>query len=248
MTWEDVGISERAKLRERFLALYQSFADEVRESDGRILEASFYGTYQIRAHYYGHDRAVHSHAYRGLLRRLCDAHGLPSRDQELLEDVIAHHLEPGADFKVRNPARVQRYVSLAAARGYDADDFLDILQAGVFLDMVCGSEPHDASVLIHFLRSEHDYAPWKRALKEQRREEERKRERQRAFRLSGLDGVALMELLRMDPGPQFGKALRVIQEAIAEGKPLPRFNASVDQELARRTAAFYEAAFDKETD
>jgi hypothetical protein len=230
----DIGISERAKFRARYLDLFASADPE-----------TFYDTYQIQVHYAGHDRLIRAKTYRALLERVAGRRRLMERDLELLETLIAHHLDPVADFRTPNPAAVLRYHALAAKHGFDADDFIDLLQGCVFLDTVCGSVPHDASSLVNFLRAEHDFAPWRREEKEREREEKRKRERNALFRNAGLDGVALMDVLGMEPGPKFGVALRRIHEAIVAGTPLPSFGKDKDKELARRVGMFYEKMFVK---
>jgi hypothetical protein len=168
----------------------------------------------------------------------------------LLETLIAHHLDPIDDFSTANPSAIVRYRVLAAKHGYDADEFVDLLQGCLFLDTVCGSRTrvdgrikNDPTILLNFLRSEHDFAPWRRAEKDRVREEGRKRARNALFREVGLDGLGLMDLLRMEPGPKFGKALAKIQAAIVEGAPIPTFTNSIDEEIEKRVDAYFKLAF-----
>lgn len=247
---EDAGAGERATKRNAFLSLYGAFAAERPQSSRTDVEAQFFSAYGIEAHYVGHGRAVHSPAYRALLERVSARRSLAPRDVDLLETLISHHLDPVADFISANPSLILRYNALAAKHGYDADDFIDLLQGCVFLDTVCGSRragfpAHDVGSLVNFLRAEHDFAPWRRAEKERTREERRKRERNALFREVGLDGVALMDLLGMDPGPKFGETLRRLHDAIVGGTPLPRIKKEIDMELERRVAAYFERAFEK---
>jgi len=251
--WDDIGVSERVKMRSRYLSLMHRFRELHPEERPEDVQRAFYLTYGIDVHYPGHDRAVRTPVYSALVRRVARAHRLSDRDTELLIDLIEHHLEPVTDFPQPHPGRLSRYHALAQSRGWDADDFVDLLQGCIFLDAVCGSMRasahgrfHEADILVHFLRAEHDWAPWRRAEKETYREEARKRERQRVFHEVGLDGVALMELLRMEPGPAFGALLRDIQEGIVHGRALPRIGAKADEELARRAAQFYEKTFQPE--
>ncbi|TAK04096.1 hypothetical protein EPO34_03000 [Patescibacteria group bacterium] len=255
--WHDIGVSERAKLRARYLELYDMFASERAQEPPRASQQAFFDAYGIQCHYPGHDRAVHTPNYHGLLHRVCDAHRLTDRDAALLEEVIAHHLDAFEDFSRRaNPARIDRLQKLATDRGFDGDDLIGLMQAALLLDGVCGSARHsphggvwhDPTPLIHFLRAEHDYAPWKRAEKEKRRAEDRTRDRNRRFRKAGLDGLALMDLLKMEPGPKFGRALAVIHAAVLGEVPWPKLPEDKKKELEKRATRFYALEFEKDGD
>lgn len=242
-TWahrEDVGGAARAKARAEYLRLFDAFAATRPARSRRALAAAFYAEHRIEAHYAGHDRAIHAATYRGLLARVAQRRRLAPRNVDLLETLIAHHLDPIHDFARRSPQAVLRYHALAAKHGYDADDFVDLLQGCLFLDTVVGSRPNRADSLVNFLRSEHDFAPWRRAEKERVREEARARARNAVFRATGLDGIALMDLLGMEPGPAFGRTLRRVQAAIVAGEPLPSFGRAVDRALAERVRNYYE--------
>jgi len=246
----DMGISERAKFRTRYSSMYETFRLERPELSSVETQRQFYATYGIDVHYAGHDRAIHSPVYRALLERVASRRRLPPRDADLLETLIAHHMDPIADFASSNPAAILRYHALAAKHGYDADDFVDLLQGCLFLDTVCASRPrvdgrvsNDPTVLINFLRSEHDFAPWRRAEKERVREDKKKRARNVLFREAGLDGVGLMDVLGMDPGPKFGKVLATIQAAIVDGTEIPKFTKAIDAEIEKRIDAYFKLAF-----
>ncbi len=253
----DMGISERAKFRARYAAMYETFRLERPEISPVEAQRQFYLTYAIDVHYSGHDRAIHSPVYRALVGRVADRRRLQPRDADLLETLVAHHMDPIADFASSNPAAVLRYHALAAKHGYDADDFVDLLQGCVFLDTVCGSRTrlpagkagdkgritNDATILVNFLRSEHDFAPWRRAEKERVREEKRKRARNVLFREAGLDGLGLMDLLRMEPGPKFGAVLAEIQSAIVNGTEIPKFTKAIDEQMGKRIDAYFKLAF-----
>lgn len=250
--WDEFGASERAKAREKYLLLFDDFARQHPGENAETIQALFYLHYGIRVHYPGHERAVHTPVYRHLLERVGQAHGLGEQNIVLLEDIIGHH-QIGEQFVEVRPEGVRQLVHFAQARGYDSDDFIDLLQAAVFLDMVCSSKrlaPHgnwrDPSVLINFLRSEHEYQPMRRQEKQQAREEAAKRERNRLFREAGLDGIALMDLLDMEPGPKFGQAMRRVQEAVLGQVDMPVFhNKKIEQEIKARAARYYALAFEQ---
>ncbi len=250
-SWEDIGASDRAKLRARYIDLFEKFALKHKNLSARALELMFYESYGIRAHFLGHDRAIHSPHYQSFLHRVAGARRLTSRDTAIVEDVIARHLEPIGSFSMgADPGKIESLVRLSHDRGYDPDDFIDILQGAVFLDAVVSSVRHDghvwwhdASVLVNFLRAEHDFAPWKRAEKASIRGVEKTKERNRLFREAGLDGMALMELLKMDPGPSFGKTMRIIHDAIVGHGKMPRLPVPVLKEIEDRAQKFYRASF-----
>jgi hypothetical protein len=249
--WDEAA-AERAQKRSAYRELYQTFAKEHANEPDAIVEQEFFEAYGIEAHYPGHDRAIHTSVYRSLLYRVGEARRLTGDDIGRLEDIIALHLGPFADFSSVRPERIRRYMALAEKRGYDADDFLDLLQACLFLDGVCGSARrseqglwNDPTPLINFFRSEHEYAPWRRAEKEAKRAEEHARKRNRLFREVGLDGVALLKLLGMKAGKTFGELLKGIQAAVKGEGEMPALPPEVAKEVARRAEAFHEKMFEK---
>jgi hypothetical protein len=251
--WDDFGASERAKMRERYLKLYEDFAAGHYGQAPQWLQAKFFVQYGIRTHYPGHDRIVHTPVYRQLLTRLATAHELSDRDLTVLEDLIAYHHSGEQFVAAPRSEAIRPLIRFCEERGHDADDFLDLLQAAVFLDMACSSKrletkgvAHDFQILINFLRAEHDFAPERRIEKEARREEEEKKRRNIWFREAKLDGIALMDLLNMEPGPEFGKVLRSVQEGVTGEAPMPVFkNNKINQELQARLGRYYTMAFDK---
>lgn len=247
--WEDHGTADRALLRRRHAELYRQFAGEHRGLTPEENEALFFEEYGIGVHYPGHDRMIHAPVYQALLRRVSLARRLPEEDIALLEHVIAHHLQPLQDFNAVRPERIGRYVALAQSRGYDGDDFIDVLQACLFLDTVAGCcrreggrAWQDASVLVHFFQSEHAYAPWKRQEKELARAAQDKKRRHAQFRSVGLDGVALLELLGMEPGPKFGNVLNALYAALDGMGPMPQLPAAAAKEIKRRVDAYQNKA------
>jgi hypothetical protein len=226
--WSEVENARRPEFRKQYLNLFETFKKNHPGESPEDLEAAFYAAYRIEVHYPGHDKAIHAPVYRRLLERIGRSRDCSDRDIKLLELLIAHHLDPLHDFNDHNPAAIERYVQSAQDHGFDADDYIDALQACVFLDLVCGSKRrsghgfwHDPTPLVNFLRSQHDYAPWRRVEKEQERKKQHKRKRNEVFKKVGLDGFAMMELLDMDPGPEFGEILQAIQAAVAKNNDWP---------------------------
>lgn len=250
--FETVSPEEHLKQRGNYLERYRAFEQQHAGKSPREIQAQFYLVHRIDVHYPNHARLIHSRVYQELLDRLCQAHGLSDRDRQMLDDLISHHREFGSDFDTVRPKRIDRYVHLATKRGYDADDFIDLLQGCLFLDGVCGSTRlsprgywHDSTPLINCLKSELEYAPWRRAQKERKRTEAEGRVRNRLLKEVGLDGVALMDVLGMEPGRAFGLALRRIQAGVLGKAEMPKFGEKIDQEIEKRVVQFYQKSFKK---
>ena len=248
----DEASHERARLREQYQDLYKEFSAMHPTASDREIQVQFYLTYGIQAHYPHHGRKIHAPMYEDLLDRFCEAHRLPSRDRDLLDDLIAHHMEFNRDFGKSSASSMGRYVHLAKKRGYDADDFIDLMQGCLFLDMVIGSKRlaphgywHDPTPLENCLRSEHDWAPQRRVEKTRGHEADEVRARNKAFQKVGLDGVALMDLLNMDAGPEFGMTLRRVHAGVLGRGDMPRFGKNIDQELSVRAGEYYKQVFQK---
>ncbi len=199
-----------------------------------------------------HDRMMYAPVYQQLIDRVAKAHDLSVRDQAMLSDIICRHLEFGA-FHKPNPSMAHWLLHLAKVKQYDGDDFLDLVQGCIFLDWVVGSERlqengktfFNLDYLINMLISEHVLLPERRLEKYEQREKKKKTERNRLFQEAKLDGISLMDLLKMSPGPKFGKMLRKIHEAILGEGELPTFTSQIDQELQDRIAEFYNKSFVK---
>ncbi len=242
--------AERAQLREKYLELYRDFAEQHPGHSASEVQRDFYMTYEIDVKYPHHARQIHTPVFEALLERFVQAHDLPGKDLDLLEDLITHHMEFNKDFIQVRPERVRRYHHLARARGWDSDDFIDVMQGCILLDMVFGSERlsvhgywHDASPVLNALESEHQYIPMQRAEKIRSREKKEKSSRNNVFKTVGLDGMALMDLLKMEAGPEFGKVLRRIHSGIIGKGDMPKFGKTIDQEIERRSLAYYKKTF-----
>ncbi len=249
----DEAAHERAVLRGQYQDLFKEFSAMHSTASDREIQVQFSLTYGIQIHYPHHGRKIHAPMYEDLLDRFCEAHQLPSRDRDLLDDLISHHLEFNGDFsKEPKASYIGRYIHLAKKRGYDSDDFIDLMQGCLFLDMVVGSKRlaphgywHDPTPLENCLRSEHDWAPQRRMERAKLNESKESRERNRAFQQAGLDGLSLMDLLGMEAGKEFGTTLRRVHAAILGKGDMPRFGKKIDQEIGVRAGEFYKQVFQK---
>ena len=252
LTYEpDVNIVARHDMRARYLDLYRDFASQHAQERAREVQALFYLTYEIDVKYPHHDRLVHAPVYAELCERIARAHQLTPIHATMLADIIGRHLS-FKRFAQPAPSLVSSLLHLARDRGYDGDDFLDFAFGALFLDFVCGSLRlsahgywHEISLLVHAFKSEHEVDPSRRAEKLHAREEAEHRRRLRVFGEVGLDGMSLMELLGMEAGKEFGKALRRVQAAVIGQGVMPAFGRSVDEEIGRRALNYYTRTFEK---
>ncbi len=240
----------RVELRAAYRELFHEFAREHPNESTRTIQKRFYETYKIDVHYPHHDTLIFVPVYQALLDRFAAAHQLTVLDRRLLEDLICHHMQFGLEFDEVNPSHIKRFMHLAKARGYDPDWYMRLSQACLFLDMVCGSvmtlegaSHHRVQLFANALKSEHDYAPERRIQREMERKAQKAKERNRLFQQVGLDGMALLELLHMEPGPAFGSLLKQIQEAVIGKAEMPVFPAHIQNELNRRVTEFYQNTF-----
>ena len=82
-----------------------------------------------------------------------------------------------------------------------------------------------------------------RAEKIHAKEEQEHKERNLLFKDVGLDGISIMDLLKMEPGPVFGRVLKQLQYAVVGQASMPKFGKKVDEELSRRVGEFYKKSF-----
>ncbi|MBI2475568.1 hypothetical protein HYV69_04070 [Candidatus Uhrbacteria bacterium] len=250
LTYEpDVDLAQRARLRTQYIDLYKSFERQHPNESPREIQSLFYLTYEIDVKYPHHDRMIHSPVYHTLFERFVLAHQLTDVRAAMLEDIISHHLafKKFADARTGN---MLPFVHLARVRGYDANDFIDFIQGAIFLDFVCGSKRlsahgywHEISMLVNAFRAENDVDPMQRAEKIHAREEQEHKQRNLLFREAGLDGISLMDVLQMEPGPAFGRVLKQLQYAVVGQASMPSFGKNVDEELSRRVGEFYKKSF-----
>lgn len=246
----DVDIAERTKLRNLYLDLYKSFSDQHPNETAREVQSLFYLTYEIDVKYPHHDRMIHAPIYHSLFERFVLAHKLTDIHTAMLDDIISNHLSFKKFSKSQTSSMIP-FTHLAQTRGYDAEDFMDFIQGAMFLDFVCGSIRlsahgywHEISMLVNALKAEHEIDPMLRTEKIHAREEQEHRKRNRIFREVGLDGVAIMDLLEMDPGAKFGRALKQIQLAVIGQAQMPSFGKKTDEEISRRAGEYYRKTFE----
>jgi hypothetical protein len=250
LTYEpDVDLTERARLRTQYLDLYKTFETQHPNESPREIQSLFYLTYEIEVKYPHHDQMIHTPVYHALFERFVIAHQLTDIHASMLEDIVCHHLS-FKKFSKTQTSNMSPYVHIAQAKGYDADDFIDFIQGAIFLDFVCGSQRlsahgywHEIEMLVNAFKAEHDVDPMQRAEKIHTKEEQEHKDRNLLFKDVGLDGISIMDLLKMEPGPAFGRVLKQLQYAVVGQASMPKFGKKVDEELSRRVGEFYKKSF-----
>lgn len=247
----DEDAHQRAQMMMAYQTLYEEFTAKHTTASPQEVQVQFHLTYGIHVHYPHHGRRIHAPVYEALLDRFCEAHTLPSRDRDLLADLISHHMEFNTGFKSPDVLQIKRFDHLATRRGHDSDDFIDLMQGCMLLDAVIGSKRltphgywHDPKLLINCLRAQHDWAPHRRQEKLHEREAGEGIERNRVFKEVGLDGMGLMDLLGMDPGPKLGLTLRRIHAGILGRGDMPSFGKRIDKEISQRAGDYYKRVFE----
>ncbi len=249
----DVDLSTQMKMRSRYLDLYHQFEKSHTQESSQEVQSMFYQTYEIDVKYPSHDRMIHSPVYQALLQRFIAAHELTDIHGAMLTDVISHHLQFEAFVSPEKSLRkMKQFFYLADKRGYDAENFIDFVQGAIFFDFVCASKRssphgswHEIEMLCNALRAEHNRDPKQRIEKQKQRETEEQRQRNRWFQEIGLDGVALLDVLQMEPGPAFGKMLKQIQGSVVGKNEMPTFSREINEELQKRVGEYYQKAFVK---
>lgn len=250
----DLSIDQqkREQMIKSYFELFHEFSEDHPNETPEEIQRYFFTTHEIQIHYPHHDRLIHTPVYQSLLERFVFAHNLSPRDFGILEEFVSHHLEFIEDFSEVKSKKIRRYVKLSERHGFDSDDFIDLMQGVIFLDMVVGSarESHngvwyDSTLLINCFKAEHDFTPGKREEKIKLKELERVSIQNQFFKDVGLDGVSLMDLLGLEPGPKFGKVLRQVHEAVLGKNEMPYFEKKVSKEIDSRIAEFYKKSFVK---
>src|SRR3989339_789918 len=244
--WADEQEVKRQELIVRYRELFSVFAKERAEMSASDVQAEFFAQFQILIHYPGHAHSLAEPRLRALFAQVAEARRLTPNDAEDISHVIFQHMDAIVAFQRANLRAYNHFAHYARHYGRDADDFLDLLLAAIFLDAVCASRRrgvhgvwYDATLVVHFLAAEREYAPWKREQRLKAREDARRKEENRRLREAKLDGDSLLTLFQMQTSPQFGSILAAVHKAARGECPLPTsFPADILQELENRVMEY----------
>ncbi len=240
--WDEIGGEERLVWQKTYDDLYAGFAATRVGEKRQMIQVEFFKKYGISVSNWGHAKAIYKPHLEELIRACAKEYRLSDFDTDLLVDIIAMHLEPLVRFrKGAEPKDYDYLLAHANRQGYDADDYLDLLQGCVLLDMVLGRQAvgpygywHDPVTLENMLRAEHDWAPWKKEAGVKQKEQEADKIKKQVMKEFGLDGSSIMSLTGMTPGPELGKLLKDIKRAIDELGYLPKIDRKHETEIMRR--------------
>lgn len=136
--------------------------------------------------------------------------------------------------KRKDAAAYERLVHLLANLDFDTRQLVPLLSARVYEH----GEQEGHTIIEHLLQAQNAAEPHRRLQLMQSKEEAQEQAWQKVFREVGLDGVGLMKLLSMKPGPEFGHLLREIQRvARGEAAQLPKLDEKKGKVLRSRIEA-----------
>lgn len=239
--WGEFGGNEREVMLKKYWKLYQDFAKD-HPDDPPEVQLAFFKEYKISVSNWGHAHAAYDPRFQDTIMGICKKYRVAEVDIGLLMDLISFHMHPLHLFRTAaSPGSYESLVDQATRRGYDADDFMDLLGGVVLIDKVFGAKSirqgrrsHNPQILINMLKAEHDWAPQRRVKQVERQELELEANRRQVLRNVGLDGEAVMQLTGLSPGPELGKLLRDIR-AVVEGEgELPKVKRSAKKVLETR--------------
>lgn len=235
----------RDALMESYNKLYKDFAKIRKTLTPVEIQAEFFLAYQINIHYPGHGSVIFDSEYRTLFHKVADALNVNDLDREKVLHIIHLHIDTIKSFRNLDVAHYETIIQYAKKQGFDGEGFVDLTQATLCLDAVCGSVRrdvhgmwHDAHLLVNFFASERAYSPRKHEVRINEIKRQDKKRQQIKFQDFELDGDSIMSLIGMKSGRKFGETLSVIQGAALGKWDLPAVPKSARPELLRRVALF----------
>lgn len=229
---------------ERYNQEFQKFSKVFKNK--KEAHAAFLSSHQISISYHGYAQAVAHPKFREKLTELGNQYRLTIEETEDVFHLIILHEKTVTSFSF-NPslAAHNHLVKYAAKYGRDADDFLDLLLAAVFLE-ICATprfKAHgiffDTATVTNFLISEHESLPNKRQSRLKKRQEKKLKSEREKFRVAKLDGNDLMKLFNMKPCREFGKLLAEAQTFAKNQGALPNdIPEEAKEELFKRVEKF----------
>lgn len=206
--------------------LYKAFTVAHSDLDQIQLMAKFYDQYEIKTHYPDHAKVGAGHDFFNTREAICDQYRLTTHDRALLTFMIRNHIDVLNGFERQaDPAKFNLLIARANKAGFDADDALDLMVAGLFLDSVIGCVAYkdgkieaDLKPLINILRAEEQLAPQRRVA---RRDKSRLRERRimkDALAQANLAPEEVFALLGTPVGPERGLIMKQIYDLVIGSK------------------------------
>ncbi|MFA6130986.1 MAG: hypothetical protein WC730_01865 [Patescibacteria group bacterium] len=239
-----------ATVRERawFQKLWNAFALQYPKASAHELQAKFYDTYEIRAHYFRHAEIGAGNTYLPLCDRVSEAFRLGDRNERLLHFLIRYHMDA-----MNAPEVIDYLVHRATKDGLDGDDALDVLFAARFLDVTLGCVRYregtygvDYQPIFDAFLAEESARPVRRADRRVRIEKKKNEIERKILHEALLDGDAVFHLLGTPFGPERKEMMDTIS-ALVHGEIETADFGSHSREILARVARARMALTQKET-
>ena len=240
--WQHGGRADSIK---NYKKVFKDFSKKHPNLSNQEIHHQFFIEQQISISYHGYAKQIAHPDRREILNKLAAEHRLTPEDAEDIFHAILLHEHVLESFGREANVAVYNYLmNYCTKHGRDADDFLDLFLAILFIE-ACASPRFgvkgiyfDLSAVINFLTAEREFAPWKKEERLKRRKDKKLKVERVYLRQAGLDGDSLMKLLKMKPSPAFGGLLAQVH-AFARGEGfLPALPGEILEEIDRRVEKF----------
>ncbi|MFH1088968.1 MAG: hypothetical protein V1716_00915 [Candidatus Uhrbacteria bacterium] len=232
---------DRADSIKKYQKIFRDFAKKNSDLSAQEIHHQFFIENQISINYHSYAKQIAHPDRREILNKLAAEHRLTPEDAEdIFHAILLHEHALDSFGREANVAIYNYLMDYCTKHGRDADDFLDLFLAIMFIES-CASPRFgvkgiyfDLSAVINFLTAEREFAPWKNEERLKRRKDKKLKIERVHLRAAGLDGDSLMKLLGMKPSPAFGGLLAQIH-AFARGEGfLPALPVKISEEICRR--------------
>lgn len=227
------GFQKGSKLKpeiqsQNYLKLARACGVQSDELSDPELAARFYDKYQISVHYYDHPQMAVSEKYESTREAIGDLYRLTARDREMLRLMVRYHMDAILFFK--HGADVSKYAlmgSRATRSGLDADDYLDIQLAALFLDTTIGTRVYkdrkwisDIDPVLNMLKSEELSLPHRREKRQTGLADRNQKAFKELLKSVGLDSESVFESLEIPFGPDRAQVIEELHNLIKNSEEL----------------------------
>jgi len=250
------GFQKGSKLKpeiqsQNYLKLARAYSAQSNDLSDSDLAARFYDKYQIRVHYYDHSQMAVSEKYEATREAIGDLYRLTARDREMLRLIVKYHMDAILFFKHGvDASKYSLMGSRATKSGLDADDYLDIQLAALFLDTTIGTRVYkegkcisDVNPVLNILRSEEMSAPHRRQRRQVGLEQRQKSAFKHILKTVELDSESVFEKMEIPFGPGRAQVIEELHNLIKNSEELIDTNKYSSEMIKKIEAArgLYEA-------
>lgn len=228
-----------------YLHLFQEFSRENKSPSTMDQQSNFFASYQISISYPDFSYQIIKPDLRQIFDQVTvEKRLVPEEAEDVFQSILLHEKVIRAFSQGANIPTYNYLLRYAQKHGRDADDFLDLLLAVIFLEISASPKRgvkeifYETPVLINFLTSEKEFVPGKNKERQKKRQDKKIKIERERFRRAGLDGDSLMKLLEMKSGPEFGRLLTKIQTYARGEGDFPEEALVVKKEMFERVKNF----------